>query len=59
MKLYKNIFNVMVNIRVQNATIANFATVIILHSIAKKTAMQIALMKVSLLVHNGSPTNYV
>lgn len=53
-KPYKTIFNVMGSIRVKNVTIANFATVIILHLIAKKIAVRMTLMKGLLPAHNGA-----
>ena len=41
-------------IRVKNATIANFATVITQHSTATRIAMQMLSVRDSLLAHNGA-----
>lgn len=58
MKLYKNIFNVMANTHVKNVTIANFATVIILHLIAMRIAVRMISMKVLSQVPSGVSTPY-
>lgn len=52
----KRVANAIGNIRVKDATIANFATVIIQHSTATRIAMQMLSARDSLLAHNGVST---